>query len=159
MSISRQPRRQVSPALRRGALAALVPALVFVFLRDVATRLEGTDPVAAAEAAADLALARTGACAVAVKVGTGGFSRLLAVRDARGPETLAPLVIRDADLTVPIRKGNDPIGVLALWGVPRSGLDDATAHDLAVIASWCTPALAVAEWRPEEPANPARRVE
>ena len=45
----------------------------------------GKDPVAAAEAAVDLALARTGAGAAAIKVGMGRFQRLLAVRDARGP--------------------------------------------------------------------------
>ena len=128
------------------------------FLRDVAARLEGTDPVAVAEGAADLALARTGACAVQVKVGMGGFQRLLAVRDARGPKAIAPLALRDADLTVPIRNGNDQVGVIALWGVPRSGIDDATANDLAVIASWCVPALAIAVWRPEMAAGRAERV-
>ena len=128
------------------------------FIRDVAARLEGSDPVAAAEGAADLALARTGACAVEVKVGRGGFQRLLAVRDAREPGVLTPLALRDADVKVPIRNGNHLVGVIALWGVPRSGLDEATAHDLEVIASWCVPALAVAAWRPEEPAESARRV-
>src|SRR5688572_360939 len=39
------------------------------FLRDVASRFNGSDPVAAAQAAADLALARTGASAAAVHVG------------------------------------------------------------------------------------------
>lgn len=129
------------------------------FLRDVAARLEGRDPVAAAEGAADLALARTGACAAQVKVGMGEFQRLLAVRDARGLEALEPLTLRDADLTVPIRNGTDRVGVIALWGIPRSGLDDATAHDLEVIASWCVPALAIAAWRPNEPASGARRVQ
>src|SRR5690349_2358464 len=43
------------------------------FLREVATRLDGRDPVAAAEAAADLAIARTGASAAAIKVGGDGF--------------------------------------------------------------------------------------
>ena len=126
------------------------------FLRDVATRLEGTDPVAAAEAAADLALARTGACAATVHVGIGGYHRLLAVRDARGPGALAPLALRDADRTVPIRKGDDRIGAIALWGIPRSRIDDAMTHDLAVIASWCMPAVAIAAWRPEETAVHAR---
>jgi hypothetical protein len=111
------------------------------FLRDVAARLDGTDPVAAAEGAADLALARTGAYASVVKVGMGGFQRLLAVRDARGPQALTPLALPSADMTVPIREGNDRVGVIALWGIPRSALDDATTHDLAVIASWCAGAL------------------
>jgi hypothetical protein len=69
---------------------------------------------------------------------------------------LAPLELREADLTVPIRNANDRVGVIALWGTPRSGLDDATAHDLAVIASWCAPALAVAAWRRDEAAGPVR---
>jgi hypothetical protein len=128
------------------------------FMRDVAARLEGSDPVAAAEGAADLAIARTGACAVAVKVGVGQFQRLLAVRDVRGLKMLAPLDPRDADLTLPIRSGNHRVGVIALWGVARSGLDDATAHDLSVIASWCVPALTTAAWRPGESDGGARRV-
>lgn len=119
------------------------------FLRDVAARLDGTDPVAAAEAAADLALARTGAAAAAVKVGMGGFQRLLAVRDARGSNGLAPLELRAADLTVPIRNGSDRIGILALWGIAASH-DDATAHDLEIIASWCVHALAITAWRQQE---------
>ena len=126
------------------------------FLRDVAARLEGKDPVAAAEAAADLALARSGANAAEVQVGMGGFQRLLAVRDARGPKLLESLALRDADLTVPIRNGNDRLGVIALWGIPRAGLDEATKHDLEIIASWCMPALAIAAWRPEESSD-ARR--
>jgi uncharacterized coiled-coil protein SlyX len=127
------------------------------FLRDVASRLEGKDPVAAAEAAVDLALARTGAGAAAIKVGMGRFQRLLAVRDARGAEAFAPLAVRDADVTVPIRNLNDQVGVIALWGIPGSELDVATTHDLAVIASWCVPALAIAAWRPRDAANCIRR--
>jgi uncharacterized coiled-coil protein SlyX len=128
------------------------------FLRDVAARLEGSDPVAAAEGAADLAIARTGASAVAVKVGVGEFQRLLAVRDARGLKMLTPLDPRGADMTMPIRSGNHRVGVLALWGVARSSLDDALAHDLEVIVSWCAPALTTAAWRPGESAGGARRV-
>jgi hypothetical protein len=111
------------------------------FLRDVARRLEGRDPVAAAEAAADLALARAGASAATIRVGPGGFQRLLAVRDARGPHLLGSLDARHADLSVPLRDGGDCIGILALWGVSRSDCDEATTHDLGVIASWCARAL------------------
>jgi len=118
------------------------------FLRDVAARLEGTDPVATAQGAADLALARTGARAAAVHAGMGEHQRPLAVRDARGPKALAPLTLDGADLTVPIRSGDDRVGVIALWGIPDSDVDAATAHDMAVIASWCAPALATA-WRPK----------
>jgi hypothetical protein len=128
------------------------------FLRDVAARLEGRDPIAAAEGAADLALVRAGACAAEVQVGMGKFQRVLTVRDARGPDALVPLVLRDADLTVPILNGKDRIGCLALWGIPRSRLDEMTSNDLAVIASWCAPALGLAVWRPEEPAGRVWRV-
>ena len=123
------------------------------FLRDVAARLEGRDPVAAAEGAADLALTRTGASAVAVRVGRDGCQRLLAVRDARGPNVLAPLALHDADRTVPIRDGNRLLGMIALWGIPGSGPDDAASHDLAVIAAWVAPALANGGPRPRQPAD------
>jgi hypothetical protein len=119
------------------------------FLRDAAARLEGTDPVAAAEGAADLALSRTGASAATVEVGMSGFRRLMAVRDARGAEGLAPLALDDADLTVPIRNGIDRLGVIALWGIPGSKLDDATAHDLGIIASWFARSLTAAAARSE----------
>src|SRR6267154_2325159 len=128
------------------------------FLRDVAARLEGPNPTAAAEGAVDLALARTGASAAAVKVGMGSFQRLLAVRDARGPGMLTPLSLQGADLTVPIRNGKDRVGVIALWGIPPSALDGPAAHDLEIIAAWCARALTVAAWRPTEQAGPARRV-
>jgi hypothetical protein len=120
------------------------------FLRDVAARLDGRDPIAAAEGAADLALARTGANAAAVRVGAGGFQRVLAVRDARGPKTLTPLALPNADLTVPIRNGRGPVGVIALWGIPPSARDEATAHDLDVIAAWCVRPLSVAAGHPEK---------
>ena len=111
------------------------------FLREAASRLDGDDPVAAAEGAVDLALARTGARAAEVRVVREGARRRLALRDARGPQTLEPLEAGDADVNVPIRDGGDVLGVLALWDLPRSGLDVAAERDLAVIASWCVPAL------------------
>jgi len=124
------------------------------FLRDVAVRLEGTDPVAAAEAAADLALARTGAAAAAIQVGVNGRQRLLGVRDLRTHAAPAPLAVDGADLTVPIHREGDRFGCIALWGVPRHALDEATAHDLALIASWCAPSVAIAEWRSRAAAAP-----
>ncbi|MGH9868510.1 MAG: hypothetical protein ACREAA_10155 [Candidatus Polarisedimenticolia bacterium] len=119
------------------------------FLRDVASRLEGTDPVAAAEGAADLALVRSGASVVALKVGTGDSERRLVVRDAGGPDSFMPADLRSAELCVPIRAGSDRVGVIELWGLPRTTLDRATAHDLAVIASWCGPVLSHALWQQE----------
>ena len=127
------------------------------FLRDVAARLEGGDRIAAAEGAADLVLARTGAAAVAVKVGRNGFQRLLAIRDARGPSALSPLALRDADLTVPVRNGNGQFGIIAVWGIPPAGLDEAMTHDLEVVASWCAPAFSEA-WRLRRPEDGSRRL-
>src|SRR5437773_824302 len=77
------------------------------FIRDVAARLDGTDPVAAAEGAADLALARTGASAVAVKVGAGESQHFLVFRDVSGPGRLAHPSGRAADLSVPIHAGGN----------------------------------------------------
>jgi hypothetical protein len=128
------------------------------FLRDVAARLEGTDPVAAAEGAADLALARTGASAAAVKVGHGGLQRFLAVRDASGHQALTPLARGGVDLSVPIRYGNDRIGDITLLGIPHSALGEAAVHDLTVIASWCGPAVATAARRPQGAASIALEV-
>jgi len=125
------------------------------FLRDVAERISGTDPIAAAEATADLALARTGGSAAAVHMVRGHGQRLLATRDARGPGALAPLDLRDAELSVPIRCGADRVGVIVIWGIPRGGIDEATAHDLGVIASWCLPALASADREPQRAADGA----
>lgn len=127
------------------------------FLRDVATRLEGSDSLAAAQAAADLALARSGASAVAVHhMGPRGVQRLLAVRDARGPGALSRLEPRDADMTVSIGAG-PRVGTLSLWGVRPSGLDQATAHDLELIGTWSARALSGSTWHPE-PVGETRRI-
>jgi len=128
------------------------------FIRDVAARLDGTDPVAAAEGAADLALARTGASAVAVKVGAGENQHFLVFRDVSGPGRLAHPSGRGADLSVPIHAGGHIVGVIALWGLPRSAYNDATAHDLAVIASWCGPVLEIAPSKPLEATREQRVV-
>jgi|SRR5262245_27258593 len=127
------------------------------FLRDVAKRLEGTDPVAAAEAAADLALVRTGASVVAVRAEIGELQRYVTVRDPRGPDSVNAPRLHNPELSVPILAGNDRIGVIALWGVSPSALDEAASHDLDVIASWCGPALLTAACQPEPAAAfPAR---
>lgn len=117
------------------------------FVREVAGHLMGGDPVAAAEAAADLALARTGASAAAIRVGVGRSRHLLAVRDARGSRGLAPLALYGADRSEPIRNGSVEIGDLTLWGIPGPAVDEAMEHDLEVVASWCAPALSAAAWR------------
>ena len=118
------------------------------FLRDAARRLEGQDPREAAEAAADLALIRTGASMVTVETVEGTLGRRLAIRSSVPPgerflpETEAP------SHAVSIRSAGDRVGVIALWGLPLPTLDRAAAHDLAVIASWCARAVAAARTSP-----------
>ena len=128
------------------------------FLREAAARLEGTDPTAAVEAAADLALARTGACGAAVRVRNDDTEQLLAVRDARGQGELAPLQRHEAQVTVAIHVGHERVGDIALWGLPSVKLDKATTHDLEVIASWCAPAMTMARWLPAGTAGGEWRV-
>ena len=137
-------RREVSETLRARVDRATTS---LSFLRDVAARLEGGDPVAAAEGAADLALARSGARAVAVRAGAGEPRRLLVFRDTGGPDSRVWPDFRGADLVVPVRAGQRSIGAIALWGVPRAALGPAVAHDLDLIAAWCAPALTAAAWR------------
>ena len=118
------------------------------FLRDAARRLEGPDPREAAEAAADLALIRTGASMVTVETVEASVGRRLAIRSSvpQGerflPETEVP------SHAVSIRSAGDRVGVIALWGLPLRTLDRAAAHDLAVIASWCARAVAAARPAP-----------
>ena len=112
------------------------------FLRDVADRLHGADPVAAAEGAADLAVARTGAHGVVIRVGTRGFERQLAIRDLRGPDRDEPLTNHAPDVVVPVRIENERAGYMACWGVPKAALDEATMNDLDVIACWYSRSLA-----------------
>jgi hypothetical protein len=114
------------------------------FLRAAASRLEGGDPVAAAEGAADLALVRTGASAVAIHAGAGALRHLLAARDSRHPGVPAPPEDHGVDLHVPIRSGDEQVGGIHVTGIPPSAIDPTTMHDLTVIASWCGPAVAVA---------------
>jgi len=120
------------------------------FLRDVASRMDGSDPVDAAEGAADLALMRSGAAVVALKVGKGDSERCLALRDMSGPDSLMPSDLGSPDLSVPICAGDDRVGVIELWGLPQTTPDRATAHDLAVIASWCGPVVGHCVWLQEE---------
>jgi len=138
------------------------------FLRDVASRLEGSDPAAAAQAALDLALARTGARAGWV---AGAGAAGLEVVASSGPWATAPdfeadrtvvSVLRNrrptraVDLTEGTPSANDsdlvaPIvndqtthlqGLILLRGVPHGGASSAALHDLSLIASWSSRALA-----------------
>jgi hypothetical protein len=136
------------------------------FLRDAAARLEGDDSSAAAQAALDLATARLGARLgwVALADGerltsvasTGPWAPLPAPRSDRTVATalrsrrparaldLSDGTAADSDLAAPILAGDDRrlIGLIILRGVPQGGASAAALHDLALIASWCTRALA-----------------
>ena len=111
------------------------------FLRDVAAQLDGRDPVAAAEGAADLALLRTGALAVSIQLVDGELRRVVAFRHAARTNGLTPRELPAPDVSLPVRAGREIVGLMTLWGLGRSAIDAATAGDLDVIASWCGPAL------------------
>jgi hypothetical protein len=114
------------------------------FLRDAARRLEGGEPRAAAEAAADLALVRTGASVVTVETDEGRAGLRLAIRSSGDPGELALPRTEVPRHVEPIRSAGDRVGVIALWGLPARGLDQAAVHDLEVIAAWCAPAVVAA---------------
>lgn len=113
------------------------------FWRDVAMRLDGDDAVAAAEAAAELVLVRSGAAAVSVEISDGRVRRRLAARFAREladrPDT--------APLALPIMVADHEVGVLTLFGVPLSARSPALLHDLELVAAWCGPAVVLAARR------------
>jgi hypothetical protein len=137
------------------------------FLRDVAGRLESGDPTTAAQAAVDLALARTGAESGAVLVLEGGRQRTFAalgswaapaLAAAEAPdrtvqtafETAAPARACDVpgagpgecEVATPIiDDGGKVVGVLALRGVPVDSLRQALVHDVGLIAQWCAKAM------------------
>jgi hypothetical protein len=137
------------------------------FLRDVASRLEGTDPFAAAQAGLDLAMARTGARAGMVAVldenGQGGLTGIAssgawntpdllgdrtaaaALRNRRGTRAIdiSDGGSTDSDLVAPIMagKGDRLVGLMALRGVPQGGSSAAALHDLSLVATWCAKAV------------------
>jgi hypothetical protein len=134
-------------------------------LRDLARRIERGDPIAAAEAALELALARTGAVEGVVVVVTPLGLRQLA-RRGPGPGasrppladdgTVATAITRrravvageaggapgpaDSDAAAPIAPGGQPVGALALRGLPAAfragGLEE-----LSLIADWFSDTL------------------
>jgi len=111
-------------------------------LRDAARRLEGVDPVAAAEGAAELALVRSGASVVSIDLADRDSRRRLALRVAGGPGVPVPHDFDAAELAIPIQAGGERVGTMTVWGRRGAPFDRATAHDLTVIASWCGPAVA-----------------
>jgi hypothetical protein len=138
------------------------------FLRDVAARLEGGDPATAAQAALDLALARTGAEAGAVFVLEGGRATTFAVLGSWSGHGVPPsegVIDRtiqaafesgaptracdvpgagsgECEVATPIIDESGRVaGVLALRGVPADSLRQALVHDLGLIAQWCAKAM------------------
>jgi len=140
------------------------------FLRDVATRLEGGDSSAAAQAALDLATARLGARLGWVALADGDRLTPLAstgawapLPSARSDRTVAAALRRrcparaldladgtadDSDLVAPIlvgEQGRDEarlVGLIVLRGVPQGGASAAALHDLSLIAGWSARAVA-----------------
>ena len=136
------------------------------FLRNVAARLEGGDPSAAAQAALDLATARLGARLgwVALADGerltpiasTGAWTPVPAPDRDRTVATALRLrrparaldfsdgTAADSDFAAPILVGEDGrlIGLIVLRGVPQGGISAAALHDLSLIAGWSARALA-----------------
>jgi uncharacterized coiled-coil protein SlyX len=167
--------------LRRAALVLRARAdrldTSLTFLREVAARLFGRDPDAAAQAALDLATARLGARAAVVQVvGEAGLAPLASVgvwtpdgraagvaddrTAAAAARTRRPVRAvdlpeagpNDSDLAAPILgPGGRLVGVLAVRGVPQGGASAAALRDLAVIAAWSAAALRRAE--PENDAS------
>ncbi len=138
------------------------------FLRDVAGRLEGNNAIEGAQAALDLALARTGARSGMVQLAERGLLRTLVRTGAWSlyvptpPDLLHDRTAYAALKSNALARGEDceetgpddsdlaaaivddagnTIGVLALRGVP-SNAGIAAAHDLALIGSWCGKAIA-----------------
>jgi hypothetical protein len=142
------------------------------FLRDVAARIEGDDPEAAAEATLDLALARLGARAGLVQrlsddvgrsplAAAGAWSTGGGAADLSGDHAvmaairtrlpvragdLADASASDADLVVPLLDAASVlIGVLAVRGVPQGGTSPAALQDLTVMGGWLSAALCRAD--------------
>jgi hypothetical protein len=136
------------------------------FLRDAARHLDGEDPVAAAQAALELALARLGARGAVVELARGGsgsgeleaFASAGILAPVAADRTVAAAMRSgramravdlndagpgDTDLAAPIldeRAG--VVGVLAVRGVPAGGASVAALRDLETIAAWVAHPLA-----------------
>lgn len=165
----------VVSALQKAALALRARAdrldHSVTFTRDVASRLESRDAIAASHAALELALARTGARAGVVQLVAGRRLRTVAsmgtwtLQRSSPPDVFADATIQaafdsgrptmatelddagsdDSDVAFPIVDGKGPLqGILALRGVPPESLTAALTHDVALIASWCGKASAPA---------------
>lgn len=138
------------------------------FLYDVAVRMASSGPRDTAEAALELALARTGARAGLVEIADGSQLRTLATRgslDALAPPVqhdrtacaaqehrravqardVAGVRICDSDLAAPIlSRDGRALGVIALRGVPFAALGAASLSDLNIVACWLARGLTTA---------------
>lgn len=141
------------------------------FLVDIAARLDSADPTAAAQAALELALARTGARAGLVQVIDGPRLRTLATRGPWSAEHVEPPVLfrdlvvsaaierektvaahevdgvrpADSDLAAPLVGDDGRVrGVLALRGLPYPALLGPGREDATAIARWLSRALLAA---------------
>jgi hypothetical protein len=135
-------------------------ATSLAFLADVSTRLHGPYPTEAADAALELALARTGARAGFVYlVDREGAVQLLVARgtprrrDRTAVEALERRAVvfadevsgvrpGDSDVAAPVQDDSgEVVGVLALRGVPYAQLATTLASEVAGVARWSAPAL------------------
>lgn len=138
------------------------------FLHDIAVRMESTTPCDNAEAALELALARTGARAGLVQIADADQWRTLASKGAWSLDALMPPPVHqdrtvcaalqyrrpvqaqevagvragDSDMAVPIlSRDGHVMGMIALRGVPFAALGTASLSDLNTVACWLSRAL------------------
>lgn len=138
------------------------------FLHDIAVRMESTTPGDSAEAALELALARTGARAGLVQIADDGRLRTLAAKGTWSLDTLIPPPVHgdrtacaalqcrrpvqarevagvqadDSDMAAPIlARDGHVMGMIALRGVPFAALRTASLSDLNILACWLARAL------------------
>jgi hypothetical protein len=138
-----------------------------VFWHDIIVRMESTAPGDTAEAALELALARTGARAGLVQIAEAGRLRTLASKGTWSLDALMPPGHRDrtaaaalhhrrpvqarevadvragdSDMAAPILSPSGHVmGMIALRGVPFAALRTAALSDLHIVACWLARAL------------------
>lgn len=138
------------------------------FLHDIAVRMASATPYETAEAALELALARTGARAGLVQIAVAGRMRTLASKGAWILDALMPPAVHrdrtacaalayrrpvqarevpgvraaDSDMAAPIlSRDGDVLGIIALRGMPFADLGTASLSDLNIVGCWLARAL------------------
>ena len=136
------------------------------FLRDIAHRLDGSDPNAASEAALELVIIRLGARAAAVQMlapADDGAPELMTtssrgIWNPDGSDGTAAAALRtgratraldlrdggasDSDVAAPVMDATGAVrGVLVARGLPGGGVGATAVRDLGVIADWLAPVL------------------